>query len=512
MKRWIAPVLVGTLTLAATAALTFSRGEKPVDLPMVDAAAAPTDAVVPDALAQAAEAPTTASPPAAPASRDEVLAALARRAPELLGSYIRIDTVNPPGNEIEGARFLQGLLAAQPRIETQVLESAPGRGNLYARLRGNGKQRPIVLLNHIDVVPADAAEWNHPPFGGQVVDGAVHGRGALDCKGVGIVHALTLLALAELDVALSRDVILLSTADEETGGRLGAGWLVDNHRELFADAEFVLNEGGFIHRSEGRPLIYNVNAGEKGPCWFRVVATGDPGHASRPAAVTAVSRLVEALSTLLAWQRPLEVGPVVAGYYAAYAALDEEHARQFRQLDRALEDTEFREWFMSDPAAAALVRDTLTPTVLSGSIKTNIVPSQAIAEVDSRLLPGHDCGEFLSEVRSRIAGPYVRVESTDVQFPSSQSPLDNALTIAIESLAAADPSGAVVLPGLSAGFTDSHYFREKGIAAYGFVPLVVGDEERMAVHGPNERVDAAELGAAIARSVALLETLAGSGS
>lgn len=337
----------------------------------------------------------------------------------------------------------------------------------------------------------------------------LHGRGALDCKGVGIVHALTLLALAELDLGLSRDVIMLATADEETGGRLGAGWLVENHHELFADAEFVLNEGGFIRREPGRPLIYNLNAGEKGPCWFRVVATGDPGHASRPAAETAVTRLVEALATLLSWERPLEVGPVVAGYYAAYAALDEEHARQFRQLDRALEDEEFRDWFMSDPAAAALVRDTLTPTVLEGSSKTNIVPSQAVAAVDSRLLPGHDCADFLSEVRSRIAGPHVRVEPAEVQFPSSQSSLDNALTAAIEQVASADPAGAVVLPGLSAGFTDSHYFRERKIAAYGFVPIVVTAEERMAVHGPNERVGVAELGSAIERSVDLLEALAG---
>jgi hypothetical protein len=316
MQRWIAPVFVGLLTVAATAALTFSQNNTAIDSAPAEPPTAPAVASTPTVAPE--------SPAVAPASREQILAALAQEAPELLGRYIRIDTVNPPGNELAGARFIEEVLSSQPLIETRVLESAPGRGNLYARLRGTGSERPIVLLSHIDVVPADGAEWNHPPW-------------------VGIVHALTLLALAELDVRLSRDVIMLATADEETGGRLGAGWLVEHHRDLFANAEFVLNEGGFIRRAEGRPLVYNVNAGEKGPCWFRVIATGDPGHASRPAAETAVSRLVEALGALLAWERPLEVGPVVAGYYAAYAALDEEHARQFRQLDRALEDVEFRE-------------------------------------------------------------------------------------------------------------------------------------------------------------------------
>jgi acetylornithine deacetylase/succinyl-diaminopimelate desuccinylase-like protein len=212
---------------------------------------------------------------------------------------------------------------------------------------------------------------------------------------------------------------------------------------------------------------------------------------------------------LVAWDIPLEVGPVVAGYYAAYAALDPEHARQFRQLGRALEDPSFRDWFMSDPAAAALVRDTLTPTVLRASPKANIVPGRAIAEIDSRLLPGHDCDDFLSDVRELIGSEHVRVEAGEVRFESSQSALDNELVAAVERVATQDVREAVVLPGLSAGFTDARYFRQRGIAAYGFVPLVVTAEERNAIHGPNERVRVAELRAAVGRTVALLEELAG---
>ncbi|RMD81467.1 MAG: M20/M25/M40 family metallo-hydrolase [Candidatus Dadabacteria bacterium] len=427
----------------------------------------------------------------------------AKKAPELLARYISVDTRNPPGNETAGARFLADVLAGEG-IEAQVFESAPGRGNLYARLRGTGKKRPVILLSHIDVVPADAKLWRHDPFAGVVADEQVWGRGALDCKGVGITELLAVVAIHRAGLRLDRDIILLATADEEMGGRLGAGWLVENKLDLFGDAEFLLNEGGFLRRAPDGRVLYELSVAEKGPCWFRVVATGPPGHASRPASETAVTRLIAALDHLVRWERPLEVGPVVAGYFAAYAALDEQHARQLRQLERSLKDLEFRRWFLSKPANAALVQDTVTPTVLVGSSKTNIVPAEAIAEVDSRLLPGHRCDAFLDEVRRRIGSEHVRVEPTNVVFPSSQSPLDNALTAAVERLAAAEPDGAVVLPGLLTGFTDSHYFREKGIAAYGFIPLLVSAEQRETMHAPNERIGTAALGEGVRRLVALL--------
>ena len=255
-------------------------------------------------------------------------------------------------------------------------------------------------------------------------------------------------------------------------------------------------------------MVFNLNAGEKGPCWFTVIASGDPGHGSRPAEPTSVNRLVDALVALAAWEQPIEVGPVVAGYYAAYAALDKQHARQFRQLDRSLEDPELRAWFLSDPAAAALVRNTMTPTVLAASPSTNIVPAEARAGVDARLLPGYECEDFLGSVRRRIGTPSVRVEASDVAFPSSQSPLLNDLTRAVESLAAEEPGGAVVLPGLQAGFTDSHYFRALGIASYGFTPISVTSQQRLAIHGPDESVDADELSKGVRRMVRLLQKVA----
>ncbi len=251
--------------------------------------------------------------------------------------------------------------------------------------------------------------------------------------------------------------------------------------------------------------MFHVNAAEKGPCWFKVTASGEPGHGSRPAQQTSVSRLVNALHKLLEWERPYEVGPTVAGYYAAYAALDESRARQFRQLSRALEDGEFYRWFTAKPSWDALIRDTLSINVLRASAKTNVIPAQAEAEIDSRLLPGHSCVKFLNEVTELIGSEHVRVEKMDVAFPSSSSPLDNEFLHAVEKLAAAEQ--AVVLPGLLSGFTDSHFFREKGINAYGFIPLVVDSESRRSIHGPNERGEIKELEAAVHRLVKLLGML-----
>lgn len=441
--------------------------------------------------------------PSAYSEREAAIRTAAAMAPGLLAEYIRIDTRNPPGGETAAAGFLASVLEREG-IATRIYESAPGRANLYAKLDGSGERGAIILLSHLDVVPVDEGRWSQPPMAGETVDGVLYGRGALDAKSVGTVQLLAVVALERAGIKLSRDVILLATADEETGGRLGAGWMVEEHGELFEGAAFVLNEGGFIIEADQTPLIYSVGAAEKGPCWFKVVATGPSGHGSRPAGNNAVARLVAALGKLTSWQRPIVVGPVVAGYFAAYAALDEDHARQFRQLERSLEDERFGSWFMGHPAWAALVRNTLVPTVLEGSRKTNIVPAEATAEVDSRLLPGQRCDDFLTQVATRVAGDGVRIEPLGLSFPSSQSPLDSPLVDAIERVAASGKRQSVVIPGLVSGFTDSHYFREKGIEAYGFVPIVVSKEELDAVHAPNERIRVAELEAAVHRMVEIL--------
>ena len=261
-----------------------------------------------------------------------------KQATEFLSTYVQIDTTNPPGNEAAAAQFLAGHFR-KAGIDAETFESAPGRGSVLARLKGSGGGRPVILLNHLDVVPANSDGWDVPPFSGAVRDGYVYGRGALDCKGVGTVDAMALLLMKQHGITLKRDVIFLGTADEETGGKLGAGWMVDTHFDRFADAQFVLNEGGAIEILPDGKRAYGVAVAEKTPCWLRLTATGRPGHGSAPDKHTAVTRLVRALERTRVYRPALRVTPEVQAYYAAIAPLqDDTRRKQYTNLRLALQD------------------------------------------------------------------------------------------------------------------------------------------------------------------------------
>src|SRR5262245_14172048 len=256
----------------------------------------------------------------------------------LLSRYLQIDTTNPPGNETLAAAFFKAIFDAEG-IEARVLESAPGRGSVYARLRGDGSRKPIVLLNHLDVVPADARFWSHPPFSGVVRDGYVWGRGALDMKAMGIVELMTMVILKRQRVPLKADVIFLGTADEETGGRMGAGFIVNQHWDLVRDAGVVVNEGGAIGVQNGHARFFTISASEKVPFSLKLIATGTPGHGSVPRPDSAVNRLVAALNRVVAYQPPIKVLPEVQRFYEAIADTQPAPARErFRDLRAALQD------------------------------------------------------------------------------------------------------------------------------------------------------------------------------
>lgn len=426
-----------------------------------------------------------------------------RDATAMLQAYIRIDTSNPPGNEIKAARFLAERFKKEG-IEAKVFESEPGRGSVLARLRGTGKARPIVLLNHLDVVPAQAKDWKHPPFAAEIHDGYIYGRGAIDCKGPGTVEAMTLIALKRSGVKLDRDVIFLGTADEEVGGIHGAGWFAEQHLDELGGAEFVLNEGGFIN-VEGTRRVYEVSALEKAPCWLRLTASGPSGHGSTPPAETAPKRLLRALSRVTAYEPPIRVLPEVQAYYAAVATLETgARAEALRDLSKALAGAKFRDEFLRDPVAAALVRNTITPTVLSGSSKTNVIPAQASAEVDCRLLPGEEPAAFVRTIEDVVDDPEVKLDVI-LNFPPSASETPTPLFEAIRAVGEAE--GALVVPKMLRGFTDSHFFRAKGIVSYGFIPLDVPPEDDDRMHGIDERVSIANLRDGTRRLVAILMRL-----
>ncbi|MDJ0865305.1 MAG: M20/M25/M40 family metallo-hydrolase [Myxococcota bacterium] len=431
----------------------------------------------------------------------------------LLSRAIAIPTVNPPGDEKPLAEFMADVLKRE-KIETRVVEtpagdSRVGRAAVWARVPGTGRRPPVVLLSHLDVVPAEGSGWAVDPFEGMVVGGYVVGRGALDAKGVSVVHLLTLIELSRRDTPLSRDVIFLAVPDEETGGRDGAGHLVRRHKGLLHGAEFLLTEGGGILKGErGAPNIWGITVTEKAPCWTRLTARGRPGHGSTAGPNAAVPRLVSALERIRRMETEVRVVPEVARMFEALAPLDAPEDRAgLANLAEALEsDWNFRRRFLANGPRAALVRNTIAITVLSAGARTNVVPAEAHADLDVRLLPGERCEVFAEQLRRVVADPEVEIQTT-LSFEARASPADTALFDAIARVASELDPGAHVVPRVIAGFTDAHYFRQLGIVAYGFVPRWLPPNETRGIHGPNERISIENLARGVTTMVRILEVL-----
>jgi acetylornithine deacetylase/succinyl-diaminopimelate desuccinylase-like protein len=415
--------------------------------------------------------------------------ALAREATDWLAGYLRIRTVNPPGHETEGARYLQQLLAKEG-IESRILESSPGRGNIYARLKGTGARRPIVLLHHIDVVPVDSAEWDVPAFSGEIRDGYLYGRGALDDKGSGIMELAALVALKRRGVPLSRDIIFIGNADEETGST-GADWFSTAQAGLVRDAEFLINEGGDNHADDsGRTVYFGLDVTEKVPMWIHLTAHGTGGHGSIPRPDNPAARIARALGKLAVWETPVTLTPPAESFLKAVAPLEQDPRRRawLANPAAALRDSAGRAWLLSDLYRNAILRNTVSVTVMEGSNKTNIIPSVARAEVDIRLLPGTDPDAFLAEVKRVIADPAVEVTPVSAPRQATSAPLSGALVDAFREVThELDPQAIVTTPMLT-GYTDSYYYRRLGIGAYGIDPFLLTDREVETIHGNNERV------------------------
>jgi acetylornithine deacetylase/succinyl-diaminopimelate desuccinylase-like protein len=434
--------------------------------------------------------------------------ALEEEAVSVLSRYIQIDTTNPPGNEIRAAEFFATIFAREG-IESTIIESASGRGNIYARLKGNGTKKAILLLNHMDVVPAEEKLWKEPPFAGVVKDGYVWGRGALDMKGPAVVELMTLLALKRLKVPLTGDVIFLGTADEEAGGALGAGFLLEKHSELFKDVGLVLNEGGGIRLGkDGKVREYSVSVAEKTPLWLKLTATGTPGHGATPGSNLAVNKLINGLSRLTQYQSPIKVVPEVQKFYADTAHLESPpRQKQYRDLRTALQDPAFVAEFTREPRNNASVRNTLSITGIRGSAKVNVIPALATAEIDVRLLPGEDPNVFLAELKKIIADDSIKIEVL-LSFPPATSPPHAGAIKVITDLANSVDGGAPVVSPLVRGFTDCHFFREKNIPCFGFMPLRQPAGSEGLVHGIDERIAIENLGAAMRAMYEIVRRLA----
>ena len=346
----------------------------------------------------------------------------------------------------------------------------------------------------MDVVPVFRDQWTVDPFAGLVKDGYVWGRGALDDKGQGIVHLMTMLALKRSSVPLTRDVVFIANADEESEGS-GAITFTRRHAALLGDVEFVVTEGGGSRVEGGAVKWFGIGVAEKRPYWVRLTVTGTTGHASVPTADNPVPRLARAVARLAAWETPVRVIPAVHRFFRAQAANESGDARRWLlDAGAALRTPRGRAWLLGDPSRNALLRNTVTPTVLAGSPKTNIIPPVATAEVDIRLLPDEDTTRFAGELRRVIADPAVRVEVLPGVTPEYSAPLGTALVRAVERAVAELVPGAPVATPLEAGASDRPTYSQLGVATYGVDPfLVEHEEERRGYHGNDERVSVANL-------------------
>ena len=415
--------------------------------------------------------------------------ALGFEAAERLSEYIRILTPNPPGNETAGAKWLRQVLAREG-IRAEIFESSPGRGNLYARLPGNGSRRPIVLLSHIDVVPATDSAWQVDPWSGERKHGAVWGRGALDMKGTAVVELMTMIALKRRGVRLSRDVILVANADEETGST-GAEWFAREKRELLRNAEFLLNEGGHNRLGpEGLTEYYGIGVTEKVPYWVRISARGSPGHGSIPRPDNAAARVSRALGRIAAYRPPLKLTPPAERYFKDLATRESDPRKRRWLADpaAALRDSAGVRYFTSNLYYDAILRNTVSITVLRGSDKTNVIPPEASAELDVRLLPGERPADFVRELRRVIADSSVEITPLRPERQATTSPLDGPMIEAIREAVQAMEPGALITTPMLAGYTDSYYYRAIGIGAYGISPFRLSEVDARTVHGNDERV------------------------
>ena len=409
--------------------------------------------------------------------------------------YLRIDTTNPPGNESRAAAFFKKIFD-QEGIENRIFDYAPNHSNLWAKLPHTSEiaKRPIILLNHMDVVTSDASHWTQPVFSANIVDGAIYGRGAQDMKSEGLAQLMVMVLLKREKIGLDRDVIFLAVADEEVDGS-GTDWMIANQRELLGNAEYLINEGGENINENGKVQFMGIDVGEKTPFWLRVIAHGRAGHGSRPDPDSAPNRLLRALDRIVAYHTPIKVLPVVDEFLRQLApGQTAERKKYFSNPSQYIQDNKFQRIIENDESLNYLFRNTMTLTMFGGSQQTNVIPPEAWANIDVRLLPGEDPQAFLESIRKVVNDPNVTVEPQSKEFRVANfSPTNTELYDAFRKVTAHYFPGTLVLPRLTSGYNEEQRYRPLGINAYGFNPYTATEAENNTQHGDDERIRVEEV-------------------
>jgi acetylornithine deacetylase/succinyl-diaminopimelate desuccinylase-like protein len=409
---------------------------------------------------------------------------------EICQALLRLDTVNPPGNERPAADYLDGKLR-EVGYEPVILESAPSRANLVCRRPGTGKLPPLLLTAHLDVVEVEPARWTHPPFAGTIADGCLWGRGAIDMKNMAAMCVAILRGLARDGTVLDRDVIFAGVADEEAGCELGSKWLVDHHRAL-VESEYAIGESGGFTLHLGTGTFYPIQVAEKGFVWLRATVRGEAGHGSTPRDDSAIVRLGELLARLKPGVLPPHSTSYMRTFFAEVAARQPAFARPLLKVltHPALMP---RIAGLLPPSLGrsiqALLGNTASPTVVRGGNKVNVIPGEASVLIDGRTLPGQTTESFLAELRA-VVGADVELEVMADSPPIVTEPIESPLYRTMERAILQREPDATVLPFLIPGFTDAKHFTRTGAKWYGFSPVKLDKGIRFAemFHGHDERI------------------------
>jgi acetylornithine deacetylase/succinyl-diaminopimelate desuccinylase-like protein len=418
--------------------------------------------------------------------------AIAREAQGWLADLIKINTSNPPGNEQLAAIYIAGVLQKEG-IKPEMLDLKPGRSAVVARLRSAAMANPskaLLLVAHLDVVPVDKSRWTVDPFGGVIKDGYLYGRGAIDDKGMLAANLAAFIALKRTNAHLNRDVIFLATADEEQGGDASIRMLIAKYWDKFA-AGFAINEGGNVFVKNGKVQYIGVQASEKVAVNVAVIAHGTSGHASQPTKDNPVIHLAAAIAKIGTYSAPVHLTAIVRRYFEGMATLeDDEIAKWIRSMDTQ-DRGEHAQRVVSDtsPLWNAMLRDTIAPTMLSAGVANNVIPAEARANLNVRLLPGDPIDAVLNDLNKLVNDPAVKLEvQPNAGLAAPQSSLESDFYNLIAKVASQEFGGAPALPFQSTWLTDCAQLRLHNVQAYGLVPFPLTQDDLKRMHGDDERI------------------------
>ncbi len=433
---------------------------------------------------------------------------ITEQAAQWLSDYLKINSTNPPGNEELAARFLINVLE-ETGIPADYYPTAPRRGNVLAALRAAAPTAgPILLQHHMDVVLANAESWSHPPFGGESVEGHLYGRGAIDMKSFGIMALAAMTLIHQKNQPLKRDILFLAAADEEMGGDFGTGWMVE-HQWQELQPEFVWDEGAFgLQGMFGPDPIFFVAVAEKQTVWTRMVAHGEPGLASVPRGNNPVVILNNALQKLQLHPLPPRLTDVTREMFSRIGpSLPFPQSLLMRYLGNPVIWRVTKHALMKSPLINAMLRNLVTPTQLQGSAKCNVIPETAEATLDIRLLPDEDPQEIIRLMAAIVNDDRIEFILPKVIHPSSVSDYDSLFFNALEKTILSEIPEALVVPMLTPGGTDSLFYRQRGVNAYGLVPILINNNDVERMHGIDERISIENLALGIRIMTGVLEKI-----